>query len=236
MYPEPYFDKKELSKEHDEIRRTGFEPDTFLPIQPDLPVYGLNIAMGWPFPARLKKPYEKLFHKLSSLGPDIYVYPYNQTHITVMTIVNFKNHQYPGKEIKNIEKLVPKIIDIVSKGLSGHEFKSFKINVGPPVLLKSAAILPILNPTKEVFRFREKIAPLLEDAFGLKVEVPRCVHSTIMRFLKYPPDVNRFIEQFELIAADTRMGESPINELLLTSETKPYMREGDVIHRFKLGD
>jgi hypothetical protein len=58
LYPEPYFDGKSLSKEHEEIKRDGFEPDTILQAQPDLPVYGLNIAMGCIFrhtgPARIR--------------------------------------------------------------------------------------------------------------------------------------------------------------------------------------
>jgi len=234
LYPEPYFDKEVLDKEHEEIRKNGFEPDTILITQTDLTVYGLNIAIGWPFPAPLKEPYEKFFHELSILGPDTYLYPYANTHITVMTLVNFKEHQYPGEEVKEIKELVPEIFKLVSREL--HEFKPFKIDMGPPVILKRAAIIPILNPTGEVLRFREKIRPLLENTLSLKVESPKGVHSTILRFLKCPPDVNGFIAKFESIAANTRMGEVAINELLLTSETKPYMRDGEILHHFRLGD
>lgn len=234
MYPESYFDKEVLSKEHKEIRKNGFKPDTILLDQPDMPVYGLNIAIGWPFPAPLRKSYENLFHELSTLGPDVYLYPYDYTHVTVMTLVNFKQHQYPGdEEIKKIEKLMPEIIKLVSREL--HEFKPFEVEMSPPMILKRAAIIPIQNPTGEVFRFREKIRPLLEDALSLKVGVPDAVHSTILRFLKCPSDVNGFIAKFESIANNTRMGAATINELLLTSETKPYMRGGEIVHHFLLG-
>lgn len=238
MHPEPYFDKEKWNKLRKEIERDGFEPDTILPIQPDRPVYGLNITMGWPLPAPLKEPYEKLFHELSTLGPDIYVYPYEQTHITVMTLVNFKNHQYPGKDVNEIKRLVPEIISLVSQGLSAleQEFKPFSINVGPPVLAKSAAFLPILNATNEVCLLRKKIAPVLGDSLSLKVEIPRAVHSTIVRFVKRPDNVSKFMAKFESITANTHLGEATITEFLLTSETKPYMRGGEKLHVFQLGD
>ncbi|MBI4825206.1 MAG: hypothetical protein HY807_02105 [Nitrospirae bacterium] len=229
-----------LSKLHKEIRRDGFAPDFFLPIHPDMPVYGLNIAFGWPLPSPLKESYEYLYRELLALGYDIYVYPYHQTHVTVMTLVNFKKHQYPGeKVVEEIEKLVPDIIELLSRELSAgseSDIKTFKIDVGPPILFKSASILPIRNPDKTVYRLREKIALLMKDAFSLEVEVPQGVHSTILRFLKSPSDANVFIQKFESIAANTHMGEVTINELLLTSETKPYMRGGEILHRFRLGE
>jgi hypothetical protein len=48
--------------------------------------------------------------------------------------------------------------------------------------------------------------------------------------------VKGFRAKIESMAVKHRIGEAVINELLLTSETKPYMRDGDVIHCFKLGD
>lgn len=232
-YPEPYFSRKELNKEYEEILKSGFESDVILSTQLDLPVYGLNLAIGWPFPAPLRESYEKFFHQLSNLGFFVYVYPYCQTHITIMTLVNFKNYQHPGKnKIEEIKKLTPKIIQLVSREM--NHFKTFNIDIGRPVLLKSAAILPILNPGKEIFYLREKIAPLLKNALNLKVKVPKNIHSTVLRFLKRPPDAREFIKKFESIAVNTRFSEVSINELLLTSETKPYMRGGEKLHCFYL--
>lgn len=230
-YPEPYFSKKELDEEYEEILKNGFEPDAFLSTQPDLPVYGLNLAIGWPFPELLKNYYTKLSRALAALSPDVYVYPYSQTHITIMTLVNFKKNQRAEQEFK---KLIPEITKLISLELFSLNFNSFKINFGPPVLLKRAAILRILNPTNEICRLREKIAPLLRDSFNLQVEIPHSIHSTILRFLKHPPDTREFIEKFETIAANTKLGQASINELLLTSETKPYMRDGKKLHSFRL--
>lgn len=236
MYPEPYYDRAHWLEAQDEILRNGFAPDYILPLQPDLPVYGLNIAMGWPLPVPLKESYEKLFQDLLALGPDIYVYPYEQTHITIMTLVNFKNHKNPKEEdVKEIKELSPKIIELISKEL--HNFKSFKVDIGWPVLFKSAAILPILNPTGEIFQLRKRLDRLLTESLSLTVEYPKdIIHSTFLRFLKKPTDPKRFMEKFESIAVNNCLGGAPINELLLTSETKPYMRGGEILHRFRLGD
>lgn len=230
-YPEPYFSRKELDEEYEKIFKSGFEPDAFLSTQPDLPVYGLNLAIGWPFPELLKNYYTKLSRALAALGPDVYVYPYSQTHITIMTLVNFKKNQRAEQEFK---KLVPKIINLISIELSLLNFQTFKIDIGPPVLLKRAAILPILNHRKEICRLREKIAPLLRNSLNLQVEIPRSIHSTILRFLKRPPNEREFIKKFESIAANLRLGEASINELLLTSEIKPYMRGGEKLYCFSL--
>ncbi len=212
-------------------------------MQPDLPVYGLNISFGWPLPDTLKEPYEELYYELLTLGPDIYIYPYNQTHVTVITLVNFKKYENPTTEkVREFEELVPKIISLISRELSddlGHEFKPFKIDVGWPVLLKNTAILPILNPRENVFLLREKIAPLLKDLFPREIiefRDPKFIHSTILRFMKPPLDVKGFMATFESVAVKHRIGEATINELLLTSETKPYMRGGEKLHHFRLGE
>lgn len=240
MYPEPYFEREKLSILHEEIKRDGFKLDDFLPKYPDLPVYGLNIAFGWPLPDPLRKSYNSLYNELLTLGPDVYVYPYHQTHVTVMTLVNFKKYRNPTIEkVRELGQLVPKIISIISREISNnvrHEIKSFKIDVGPPVLLSNAVILPILNHTEEVFRFRKIITPLLKDELPQEVifRNAKFIHSTILRFIKQPSAVNKFMKKFELIAKSTKLGVATISELLLTSETRPYMRGGEKLHKFKL--
>ncbi len=231
MYPEPYFDKQILSKEHKEIKKTGFVVDTILAHDPNMSVYGLNITMGWPLPISLNS-YEMLYRELMVLSSEnAYVYPYAQTHMTLMTLVNFKKNRYPNEKTECIKTLVP---EIISSSCLEAGLKPFMINIGPPVLLKSAAILPVLNFTREVLRLREKIAPLLNKAFSLKAEVPQNIHSTILRFLKNPSDTNAFIKKFESLAKNKIIGQAVINELSLTLETKPYMRDGINLHRFSL--
>ncbi|HRY82624.1 MAG TPA: hypothetical protein P5232_02905 [Candidatus Moranbacteria bacterium] len=214
----------------------SFEVDDFLPTNPDLPTYGLNIAFAWPLPENLRKAYEKLYKELSYFGDNVYVYPYEKTHTTVMTLVNFKNHQNPSnEEIQKIKKIIPAIISIVSEVLLRERIKPFKINIGSPILSKRAAYLPISNPTGEIFLLRKKVAQILEKKLSLKVEYNKdFIHSTIMRFYKIPSDTKKFINKFESIAKDNQIGSATINELLLTSETMPYMRNGEKIHVFSL--
>lgn len=236
-YPEPYVDKKSWLDLREEILSDGLKSDTLLSEDPERPVYGLNIAIGWPLPTEIKKTYELLFNELSALGPDVFVYPFHQTHITVMTIVNFKKHQNPGAEIAEIKNLVPQIISLIATELenSPDVFDTFQLDIGPPVLSTQAAFLPILNPTGEIFRLREKLAPALEDALDVRPHFPGIIHSTVMRILKCPTSVNDFLAEFESIANRSHVGKTVIEEILLTSETKPYMRGGEKLHTFPLG-
>ena len=66
------------------------------------------------------------------------------------------------------------------------------------------------------------------------LNVPGIVHSTVLRFHGSPPDLRSFLAAFDEIAADTKFPAIQVRELLLTSETNPYMREGEILRRFKL--
>lgn len=223
---------------YDEIRESGFAVDALLSVDPDCPAYGLNIALAWPFPEKLKENYEKLRRELLELGDDVYVYPYEETHVTVMTLINFKKHQHPStQEIQEMEKLIPgivsKISDLLRNDLRG-KITPFKIEIGSPILARAAAYLPISNPSGEVFLLREKIAPVLAKEFSLEVEYNKdFIHSTIMRFYQAPSNGEEFMAKFQSIAERNKIGEAAIDEIYLTSETKPYMRDGEKLHIFR---
>jgi hypothetical protein len=242
LYPAPYFDKKELSVNYESVRKEGFQIDLFLPHKKNSPVFGMNLAMAWPLPSSLKKAYKNLFIQLSTFSPIVYAYPYEQTHITILTLLNFKKHTKPSWNDKKISKYIPEILEIVSNELakgSGNEYKPFTIDVGWPILFKDAAILPILNPTGEVLRLRDNIVPLLKKKIPediLEIGVPQGIHTTVLRFLQPPTNPEKFIENFESMAKKHYIGEGVINEFLLTSETRPYMLDGERLHHFQLGE
>lgn len=224
---------------YDEIREDGFSVDLFCSKDLDCPTYGLNVSMAWPLPANLKDSYEKLRSELSKFGEDVYVYPYEKTHVTVMTLVNFKDHQHPSiQEIQEIEELIPGIVSTISGVLENDllgKMKPFEIEIGSPVLAKAAAYLPIANPSGEIFLLRNRIAPVIEKTFSLKVAHNKdFIHSTIMRFAKLPADQEKFIDKFQSIAERNHIGKTVIDEFYLTSETKPYMRGGEKVHTFRL--
>lgn len=230
---------KKENNAYDELRKSGFVADEFFASDPDIPTYGLNIALSWPLPENLKKAYEKLHQELLELGEDGHVYPYERTHVTVMTLVNFKKHQNPSvQEIEGIEKLIPKIIHIISGKLQNEmrgKIKPFRIEIGSPVLARAAAYLPISNPSGEIFLLRNEIAPILEKELSLEILYNKdFIHSTIMRFCRVPEDLGKFIDKFQEIAERNKIGETIIDEFYITSETKPYMRDGEKVHVFKL--
>ena len=234
-YAAPYLDEKTWNELHKEIESVGFVSDSLFQEEPKPPVFGLNIAFGWPLPIPLKEPYERLSKVLSALNPGLYVYPYKQIHVTVMTLVNFKDHPNPSQEeVLTIQKIADKVKSIIPPILSDLQLKPFKIDVGPAVLSSRAAFLPILNPTQEVSRLREAGSSILPRSLLPNIIIPKAIHSTIVRFIKPPPDTPAFVSAFESTVKNFRLGEATINEFLLTAETKPYMIGGEILHRFNL--
>lgn len=195
------------------------------------PVLGLNLAFAWPLPAVLRAAYEALATRLSALDPGVYVYPYATTHVTVATLVSFKDHSDPGgAEQARILGLVP---DIARRlGPAAARIGAFEIEVGPPVLVGEAAFLPIQNPGGEVAHVRARLGAALRDVCTPRI--PQAIHSTVLRFRRAPAQPARFRSDFDEIATTTPVGRARIDELLITTETRPYMAAGAIAHRFKL--
>jgi hypothetical protein len=234
MYPEPYITREEWNGLRLEISTNGVEEDTILQDSPERSVFGMNLAFGWPLPSILKEPYERVASALSSLDSGLYVYPYRQTHVTVMTLMNFKYHPDPSdEEVREFLQLVPVIVSRITPFLSS--VKPFIIDVGPPVFSQRAGFLPILNETGEISALRSVAASVIHPIGLRECNIPNAIHSTIVRFLRQLTDPEGFLSGFESLAANSRLGQATVDEFLLTSETKPYMRTGEILHRFRLG-
>lgn len=234
MYPEPYISKETWSILRQEIIDNGVEEDDILQVSPESPVFGMNLAIGWPLPSILKQPYERTAQALSRLDSGLYVYPYRQTHVTVMTLVNFKYHPHPSdEEVHGFLQIIPMIISRI--GLLLSSVKPFIIDVGPPVLSRRAGFLPILNRTGEISALRSAVASVMQTLVLPECSIPNAIHSTVARFLSRPPDTLQFLSEFESLAANIKLGQAIVSEFLLTSETKPYMRDGEILHNFRLG-
>jgi len=234
MFPEPYISKESWYELRRDIEANGVEEDPILQVTPECPVFGLNLAFGWPLPSVLRNAYERTAGVLAGLDPGIYVYPYYQTHVTVMTLLNFKYHQNPtDDEVQGFLQLVPLIVARVAPFVSSLE--PFTITVGPPVLSRRAGFLPILNRTGEIVALRKAVEAAIQPLALTECSVPQAIHSTVARFLRQPADTQALLSSFELAASDLDLGQATVTELLLTSETKPYMRDGEILFRFKLG-
>jgi hypothetical protein len=68
----------------------------------------------------------------------------------------------------------------------------------------------------------------------LGLTIPSIVHSTIMRFKKVPADTQAFLSAFDKIAQAVPRIAMRVNEIYITTETKPYMRAGEIVRRFRL--
>jgi hypothetical protein len=234
VYPEPYLSRAEHEAVQKEIRRDGFTADPLL-AHLDAPFLGLNVAFGWPLPAAFRAAYEVLQARLAALDPAAYLYPYAETHVTVATVVNFKQHPDPSpEERRRLREVIPTVAIALDRACAG--IAPFPIDVGPPVLVRPAAFLPILNPGAEVRRIREALAAALRGAGPALAELrlPTAVHSTVLRFHRPPPDPAAFTARFLEIAQDVHFGPATVEELLVTTETKAYMLEGEIVARTRL--
>jgi len=217
----------------------GIIIDEFLRNDADCPVFGFNLACAYPFPAAAAQFYRPIASRLAALGPAVYVYPDWETHVTIVTFVNFRLNRRPDADrLAQLQSLIQPIIEILRPVLAG---RSFPLLIDAPVLTPKAAILPIADPSGEITRIRRNVIGALEADKELQgklsragLNVPAIIHSTVMRFKSAPSDLARFAADFAEAAGAAHPVEIMIEELLLTTETKPYMREGTVMHRFPL--
>ncbi len=214
--------------------------DEFLRTDADCPVFGFNLACAYPFPKAAAQFYRPIASRLAALDPAVYVYPDWETHITLITFVKFSLYRRPdATRLAQLQSLLQPVIKILHPVLAG--VRSFPLLIGAPVLTPKAGILPISDPTGEITRIRRNVVGALESDKKLHDElsraglnVPEIIHSTVMRFKSAPKDFAQFAAAFEEAAGPPQQVEIMIDELLLTTETKPYMREGTVVRRFPL--
>ena len=196
----------------------------------DTPVLGLNVAVLWPLPQAFRPRYERMCARLSRLDQGVYVYPFEQTHVTVATIVSFKRHERPDPvdqaRILSITPALGQRLEAVARPL-----RPFTMRFGPPVLVSAAAFLPISNPTGEIDTIRKGLA---DGPWAAGLQLPRAIHSTILRFREPPRDPAGFARDFAEIAAESDLGETLVEVLLVTTETRPYMMAGRIVHRIQL--
>jgi hypothetical protein len=222
-----------------EIQKYGVVVDALLATDPDGPVFGFNLACAWPFPAPAAQFYRPIAARLPALDPGVYVYPERQTHVTILTFVNFSLHRRPEPErLAPLQSLLDPVRELIRPLLNGP---AFELVLGPPMLTRKAAILPISDATGAIARIRHNVDAALAADKKLHAElvraglnVPEIIHSSIMRFKSEPRDLPKFLADFDQVAATAEPFPLVIDELLLTTETKPYMRAGEIVARFPL--
>jgi len=234
-------DPDSLIQTRQEIAAIKFRSDDNL--KEDAEVLGLNISCAWPLPANLKSRYNQLYQDLLYLDGKyerFYIYPYEQTHITIATLVNFKQHRKPDKaEVKEIMTLAPDIdrdINLLLFGDAANRVKPFAIEFGPLILSRDAGYVLIKNPGGEIAQFRYKLKNLLEKKYlhrdskfrklVRKFSIPNITHSTIVRFKNNFVGGQEFAGRFISLRDINRLGKAKIDEFLLTYETQPYMGKG----------
>jgi len=222
-----------------EILNHGVAADALLATDLDGPVFGFNLACAWPFPASVARFYLPLADRLTALDPAVYVYPIWETHVTIVTFLNFGLHvRVEAQRLAQLQSLVEPVREVIRPLLAGVAFELF---FGRPVLTRKAAILPISDPSGTIVRLRQNILAALAKDKVLhaelvrgKLNAPGIIHSTIMRFKSEPAHLGKFLSDFDEAATAAEPFSLAIDKLLLTTETKPYMREGEVVHRFPL--
>lgn len=226
-----------------EIEEQGFITDELLATDADCPVFGINLACAYPFPTSVEGPYAAMAARLAKLDDGVYVYPIWETHITIVTFLNFSLHRRPAPErLEELRSCIGPIGALMRSLFDTEAIDAFRLEFQPPVLLRKAVILPVTNPSGEIARLRWRVSQLLEDKKQLHekllrggLNVPGIIHSTIMRFTKAPRDLPGFTAGFDAVAAATEPFVMTAREILLTVETKPYMRAGEIVQRFALG-
>lgn len=216
---------------HQEIQEYGFIEDELVGKEIDREVYGVNIACAWPLPIEIREIYEQMYEKLKDLE-GAYIYPYHQTHITIVTVINFK------KRLNKIKKyLDDETLKLLKRGIENIvRHKPIKIFIDSPVLLRSAAFLPIYNPSGEIYEIRQETLNILKDDHkDYDLDTPISIHSTILRFQQVPTDSAKFLQRFAEITENFSVVEGIVREVYITEELKPYMKKGSILEKIDCG-
>lgn len=242
MYTEKYISNEIIESFEKSIKEKGFIGDVFLSSDPDVTCLGLNVTIEWPFPETLRKKYRDFISRFEKYNKHIYFYPFENTHITLVTILNFKNHLQVSNEdriiIDKIKITIVKSFFNLSSFLKGNGIGAFEIELGPPVLSSAAGIFPIINRTNEISIIRRKVNEILESLqiplIACEVNTPPIIHSTFLRYNESINDFSDFQGEFEENAVLFEPEKILVKKILLTLETKPYMRDGKILHRLDL--
>jgi hypothetical protein len=223
------FTDNEREIQYDDIRKNGFVTDGLLGSDADLSVYGVNLTCAWPLPQETKTVYQALARDLSTLS-ELYVYPYEQTHITILTIVNFKKNR-SGQAARlgeaTLDMIEVTIRDILETGVGDIE-----LSVAAPVLTREVVFLPVFDSSGMILKIRRRIYEALHaenDRYDL--DRPITIHSTIARFERRPEDAEEFINRFKRISQGFPGCSGKVSEILVTEELWPYMRVARVARR-----
>jgi hypothetical protein len=228
---------EELAALRAEIERRGFARDPLVDEHADKMHYGLNVAVAWPLAAAIEPSYRALAERLGAMDPAAYLYPFATTHVTVLTAVSFKRYPDPSPQTtKAIDDAAERLGEFLAS--STRDIGPFSLEVGAPVLARAAAFLPMKNPTGEIARVRERSLSFCRAAGGVlsDASVPSAVHCTILRFRKEPADAAAFARAFDEIGGTFELGTVAVDHLLVTLETKPYMRAGRILRAIALGE
>lgn len=223
-----------------EDKQFFFEIDDLLASSPDVHTFGFNLTCAWPFPSPLAEIYSEFSESVRKLDRALYIYPLSQTHITIMTLVNFKDTVgLDSSQQKNFESLIDDTILCLSSLFSDSSGccidGPIQLHFDKAVLAQKAAYLLFNDPTDRVGRLRNAIAKLLVEKIPeLHPLFSSIVHSTFLRFVGTPSNPTELTESFNVLAKKLDPTTITIPEIFLTAETKPYMRSGDIRHIFSL--
>lgn len=240
MLASDFFTSARLQEMRDDICREGFVADKHLANNPDCAVFGLNVACLYPFPAEVAEAYEALAARLSALDSGVYVYPRWETHVTIATLVNFTKHERPTAErITELRELTHQVAAELEPAF--RDIGPFELSIEQPLISRKAAILPLSDPADAISRIRNQLVAILARnpslvacLADLGMSIPPLAHSTIMRFKSVPVDTARFLSKFDEISRTAPRATMRVDEIYITTETKPYMREGEIFRRFPI--
>ena len=236
MFPEPFFSTTQYDHSLNEIRKFGFVADPFLS-QPTLPrTFGFNFTMAWPLPESLRVAHDTLRTSLNRLDKGLYIYPHEDTHVTVATIVDFVNHIEPSEEeITRLRDLSEHIAERTRPLFQAYRSQDpLVLEFGPPLLSRNAIFIPAMESTGRVPMLRAHLAKQLESVKGLELKIPNIIHTTVARFQTTPTDLEGFMHAFENISKTTQLGFCVADEIVMAIETKPYLKDASISHHFPL--
>lgn len=223
------FTDNEREIQYDDIRKNGFVTDELLIRDAGRSAYGVNLTCAWPLPPETKAAYQVLARDLSTLS-ELYVYPYEQTHVTILTIVNFKKN-CSGQAARLREATLDRI-EVITRDILRTAVGDIELSFAAPVLTREVVFLPVFDSSGIILQIRRRIYEALHaESDRYHLDRPITIHSTIARFERSPKDAEEFINRFKRISEAFPGCSGKFSEILVTEELWPYMRDARVARR-----
>eukprot|EP01137_Pigoraptor_chileana_P032252 Opistho-2@21340 len=227
-------------------------------------VWGITLTALWPAPEAFQEAYAAfraaLVERLGDAGKSAYVYPQDALHVTVATLVSFRDSPLSRPSTTDAQQAMElrnRTIEAWRTALSNafsvpiFDQAPFEVEIGRPILSPAAGYFSMSDVAGGISTIRDLVRRATSDpvfqtsgcpqpAEKGNLSIPNIVHSTFLRFVSEPSDSDGFRKAFAECAEKWVPMRALVTGVTLTLEDAPFMHvpvdEKHCIRVFSIGE